>query len=307
MHGTELVRMLGRAVGFTAALMILLPVTFKGQSVDAANPPKVELLWPGGAPGALGNADEDRPTLAIYLPARAKAADVGVVICPGGGYQHLAMDHEGRQVAQWLNGLGVAAFVLKYRLGPRYHHPVEMADGLRAMRFVRFHAADYGIASDRIGIWGFSAGGHLASTVGTHYDGGNPNATDPIDRAGSRPDFMVLAYPVITFNEPYLHRGSMHSLLGENPDPQLIHLLSNELQVTPETPPTFLFQTTNDETVPVENSVLFYEALVRNHVPAEMHIFERGHHGVGLAPSDPALSLWPGLLAQWFRTRGLLK
>ncbi|HEV2350509.1 MAG TPA: alpha/beta hydrolase [Terriglobia bacterium] len=297
----------GRGLYFATACVFLAPVILKGQSAEEASLPKVELLWPGGAPGALGNADTDRPTLTIYLPEHAQAAGFGVVVCPGGGYQNLAMDHEGKQVAEWLNGLGAAAFVLKYRLGPRYHHPVEMEDGLRAMRFVRFHAADYGIAPDRIGIWGFSAGGHLASTVGTHFDGGNPNAADAIERVGSRPDFMVLAYPVITFTTPYAHKGSMRNLLGDNPDAKLVHLLSNELQVTPETPPTFLFQTTNDETVPVENSVLFYEALLKNHVPAEMHIFERGHHGVGLAQNDPALSHWPELLAQWFRTRGLLK
>lgn len=307
MGGMGRISRLGRGVCFAAACMILLPVTFKGQGVDAAGPPKVELLWPDGAPGALGNADTDRPTLTTYLPGHAKAAAFGVVVCPGGGYGMLAMDHEGKQVAEWLNGLGATAFVLKYRLGPRYHHPVEMEDGLRAMRFVRFHAADYGIAPDRIGIWGFSAGGHLASTVGTHFDGGNSTANDPIDRVGSRPDFMVLAYPVISFTTPYLHAGSMRNLLGDNPDPQLVRNLSNELQVTAETPPTFLFHTTSDDGVPVENSVLFYEALRENHVPAEMHLFEQGHHGVGLAQKDPALSHWPELLAQWFRTRGLLK
>jgi acetyl esterase/lipase len=272
-----------------------------------AAPQKVELLWPSGAPGAQGNADEDRPALTIYLPEPAKAAGFGVVVCPGGGYHNLAMDHEGQQIAKWLNGLGAAAFVLKYRLGPHYHHPVEMNDGLRAMRLVRSHAREYGIAEDRIGIWGFSAGGHLASTVGTHFDNGNPNAADPIDRASSRPDFMVLAYPVISFTTPFAHHGSMENLLGENPDPALVRLLSNELQVTGQTPATFLFHTDSDDVVPVENSVLFYEALKRNHVPAEMHIFERGPHGVGLAQTDPALSHWPELLAQWFRTRGLLK
>ena len=177
------------------------------------------------------------------------------------------MDHEGRQIADWLNGLGVAAFVLKYRLGPRYHHPVEMEDGQRALRWVRYHAKEYGIAADRIGIWGFSAGGHLASTVGTHFDRGKPDASDPIDRLSCRPDFMVLAYPVISFTTPYVHTGSMHHLLGDHPDPALVQLLSNELQVTPQTPPTFLFHTDNDEGVPVENSVLFYQALHKNHVP----------------------------------------
>ena len=287
-------------------LFNLLMILILAACLQAA-PQKVELLWPNGAPGAQGNADEDRPTLAIYLPDAAKAAGFGVVVCPGGGYHNLAMDHEGQQIAEWLNGLGAAAFVLKYRLGPRYHHPVEMNDGLRAMRFVRSRAREYGIAVDRIGIWGFSAGGHLASTVGTHLDNGNPSATDPIERVSSRPDFMILAYPVISFATPYVHRGSMENLLGKKPDPALVRLLSNELQVSGQTPPTFLFHTDSDDVVPVENSVLFYEALKRNHVPAEMHIFERGPHGVGLAKKDPALSHWPELLAQWFRTRGLLK
>lgn len=275
--------------------------------VTLGAPPKVELLWTAGAPGALGTADEDIPTLAIYLPDQAKATGSGIVVCPGGGYQHLAMDHEGRQIADWLNSLGIAAFVLKYRLGPRYHHPVEMEDGQRAMRFVRFHAKDYGLAADRLGIWGFSAGGHLASTIGTHFDSGNPDATDPIDREGCRPDFMILAYPVISFTTTYVHKGSMRNLLGDHPDPALVQNLSTELQVTPQTPPTFLFCTDSDQTVPAENSVLFYMALRKNHVPAEMHIFAHGPHGVGLAQKDPALSVWPTLLANWFRVRGILK
>jgi acetyl esterase/lipase len=287
--------------------ILLLVLTVSMPMGSRAGPQKVDLLWQGGAPGALGNADEDRPTLTIYLPDSAKAAGFGVVVCPGGGYQMLAMDHEGRQEAQWLNGLGIAAFVLKYRLGPRYHHPLEMQDGQRAMRFVRFHARDYGVPPDRIGIWGFSAGGHLASTVGTHFDRGKPDAADPIERVSCRPDFMILAYPVTSFATPYAHKGSMHNLLGDNPDPEVVRSLSNELQVTPETPPTFLFATGSDDEVPVENSVLFYEALRRNHVPAELHIFERGPHGVGLAQKDPALSVWPTLLANWFRMRGLLK
>jgi acetyl esterase/lipase len=286
-------------------LILILMVIFP--AVAEAAPQKDELLWPGGAPGALGNADEDRPTLTIYLPEKDKAVGVGVVICPGGGYVHLAMDHEGRQVAEWLNGLGIAAFVLKYRLGPRYHHPVEMEDGQRAMRFARYHAADYGIGADRIGMWGFSAGGHLASTVGTHFDNGQPSAPDPIDRMNCRPDFLILAYPVISFTTPYVHRGSMVNLLGDHRDPELVRSLSNELQVTPQTPPTFLFCTDSDTTVPAENSVLFYLALRKNHVPAEIHIFAHGPHGVGLAQKDPALSLWPTLLANWFRTRGFLK
>jgi len=283
-------------------LLMILPVC-----ASQAATHKVELLWPNGAPGAQGTQPEDTPTLTVYLPDPGQAVPTGVVVCPGGGYRVLAMEKEGTDIAEWLNSIGIAAFVLKYRLGPRYHHPVEMWDGQRALRYVRYHAKDYGIDPDRIGIWGFSAGGHLASTVGTHFDSGNPQAPDPIDRVSSRPDFMVLAYAVISFVTPYVHKGSMHSLLGENPDPKLVSYLSNELQVTPETPPTFLFSTDSDTTVPCENSILFFLALRKNHVPAEMHIFEPGHHGVGLAPTHAALSVWPTLLANWFRTRGLLK
>jgi acetyl esterase/lipase len=265
--------------------------------------PKMELLWPNGAPGALGNDESDRPNLMIQLP-QSNGVHSGVVVCPGGAYGMLAVDHEGRQVAEWLNARGVAAFVLRYRLGPRYHHPIELGDAQRALRFVRFHAADYGVASDRIGIWGFSAGGHLASTAGTHFDAGNADAADPIDRVGSRPDFMILAYPVISFTTPYTHRGSLRNLLGDNPDPKLVTSLSNETQVTPETPPAFLFHTTTDSGVPAENSVLFYLALRKAGVPAEMQIYERGPHGVGLALFDPILSSWPKQLAEWMRLHG---
>lgn len=268
--------------------------------------PPVELLWKDGAPGALGAEDADRPTLAIYLPAPEKAVRTGVVVCPGGGYRGLAMDHEGKQIAEWLNGLGVAAFVLKYRLGPRYRHPAPLLDAQRAIRTVRARARDFGVRPDRIGIWGFSAGGHLASTAGTHFDPGRPDAPDPVERVSSRPDFLILAYPVISFTTEYVHRGSRTNLLGENPAPQLLELLSNEKQVTPQTPPTFLFHTTADQGVPVENSVLFYLALRKAGVPAEMHLYERGKHGVGLAPGDPVLSTWAGRLADWLRARGLL-
>ncbi len=269
--------------------------------------PKVELLWPNGAPGALGSEDTDKPNLTVYLP-HANGEHSGVVVCPGGGYGMLAVDHEGKQIADWLNARGVAAFVLRYRLGPRYHHPIELGDAQRALRFVRFHAADYGIEPGKIGIWGFSAGGHLASTAGTHFDAGQPSsAPDPIDRVSSRPDFMVLCYPVISFITPYVHRGSMRNLLGENPDPKLAASLSNETQVTPQTPPTFLFHTTGDTGVPPENSVLFYLALRKAGVPAEMHIYERGEHGVGLALFDPILSSWPGRLEAWMRLNGWMR
>jgi acetyl esterase/lipase len=272
-----------------------------------AAPPKVVLLWPSGAPGALGNGAQDRPTLTIFLPEAKKAVGAGVVICPGGGYQYLAMDKEGYEPAKWLNSLGIAAFVLKYRLGPRYHYPAETDDGLRAVRYVRDHASDYGVKPGRIGIWGFSAGGHLASFVGTHFDSGKPGASDPIDRVSSRPDFLVLAYAVIAFDTPYAHQGSLHNLLGEHPGPKLVRYVSNELHVTPQTPPTFLFTTDSDTTVPDENSILFYMAMRKNRVPGELHVFEPGHHGVGLASTDATLSLWPTLLENWLRTRGLLR
>jgi len=274
--------------------------------VAGAPAPKVELLWPGGAPGALGNDDADRPSLTIYLPP-SNGVQSGVVVCPGGGYGMLAVDHEGKQIADWLNARGVAAFVLRYRLGPRYHHPIELGDAQRALRFVRSHAPEYGITTDKIGIWGFSAGGHLASSAGTHFDSGNASAADAIDSVSSRPDFMILAYPVISLTTQYVHRGSLRNLLGDNPDPQLAASLSNETQVTPQTPPAFLFHTTTDSGVPVENSVLFYLALRKAGVPAEMHIYEQGPHGVGLALFDPILSAWSRQLEPWMRLHGWMK
>lgn len=257
--------------------------------------PKTELLWPNGAPGAVGAEDADKPALSFYLPPAARAVGTAVVVCPGGGYGHLAMDHEGDQIGRWLNSIGVAAFVLKYRLGPRYHHPAPLQDAQQAIRTVRSRAREFGIAPDRIGIWGFSAGGHLASTAATHFE------------ADSRPDFLILGYPVVSFTTEYTHKGSMRNLLGDNPDPKLVESLSNEKQVTAQTPPTFLFHTTEDKTVPVENSVLFYLALRKAGVPVEMHIYERGPHGVGLAPLDRALSSWPERLAVWLEVRGLLR
>ena len=267
-------------------------------AVCALAQPRTELLWPTGAPGALGEEDKDQPSITIYLPEAGKATGTGVVVCPGGGYGALAMDHEGKQVAEWLNSHGVAAFVLKYRLGPKYHHPVELGDAQKAIRTVRARAKEFGVAADRIGIMGFSAGGHLSSTAATHF------STE--DGISSRPDFAILCYPVVTFKDPYAHKGSRRNLLGDTPDPALVENLSNETQVTRETPPTFLFHTDADAGVPPENSVQFYLALRRAGVPAEMHIFEKGRHGVGLALNDPILSHWPPLLANWLRTRGLI-
>lgn len=269
--------------------------------------PQTIPLWAGRAPDAQGDAPEDIPTLTIYMPQNTTGPMTAVVVAPGGGYRALAMNHEGRLVANYLNSLGLAAFVLKYRLGPKYHHPVELGDAQRAIRTVRARAAEWHIAPDRIGIMGFSAGGHLASTASTKFDAGNASAADAIDRAGSRPDFSILGYPVISFTEPWTHQGSKTNLLGENPDPALVRSLSNETQVTKDTPPTFIFQTNADTTVPAENAVHYYLALRKAGVPAELHIFKDGAHGVGLAMQDPVLSEWPRTLANWMRASGLIK
>ena len=268
--------------------------------------PVTESLYGGKAPGAIGDEDLDKPTLTRYLADPTKATGTAVVVCPGGGYGALAMDHEGKQIAEYLNNLGVSAFVLKYRLGPRYRHPAPLQDAQRAIRTVRSRAAEWGVKPDRVGIWGFSAGGHLASTAATHFDAGRTEAADAIERASSRPDFAILAYPVITFVNEHVHKGSRRNLLGDTPDDKLVQYLSNETQVTPQTPPTFLFHTNEDAGVPPENSVLFYLALRKAGVPAEMHIYERGRHGVGLAPRDPVLSSWGARLSDWLRIRGLL-
>lgn len=273
-------------------LLLLLPLTLLAQPKAAE--PAAELLWPNGAPGALGSEDADKPALTAWL-ARAdqKPNGMAIVVCPGGGYGALAMDHEGKQIAQWLNSQGIAAFVLKYRLGPRYHHPAPLQDAQQAIRIVRKRASEFKINPEHVGIMGFSAGGHLAATAATH-----------LQAPGVRPDFAILGYPVITFtNEPYVHKGSRRNLLGDSPSRELSEELSNELQVTRDTPPVFLFHTTEDKGVPPENSVLFYMACRKAGVPAEMHIYEKGPHGVGLAPTDLALSSWPARLADWLRLR----
>ena len=260
-------------------------------------------LWPNGAPGARGTADSDNPKVTIYLP-KERNTGTGVLIFPGGSYAFLAMDHEGRQIAEWLNHLGVAAFVVQYRVAP-YHHPTEIIDAKRAMRYVRSHAAEFKIAPERIGVWGFSAGGHLASTLGTHYDSGNPPSPDPIERVSSRPDFMVLAYPVI---DPLASaaKGSFDNLLGKDADPALVLELSNDLHVNAQTPPTFLMAAGDDQAVSPESALNFYSALLKAGVPAELHMYESGGHGFGLGSTNPRVSSWSQRLAEWLRDRGLL-
>lgn len=264
------------------------------------------LLWPDGAPGAVGTEDVDKPSLWVYPADKKVANGTGVVICPGGGYGILAVDHEGTQVAKWYNRIGVTAFVLKYRLAPRYKHPAPMQDVQRAIQYVRSHAKEYHLTPHRIGVAGFSAGGHLASTAATHFVDAKPDAKDPIDRVSSRPDFAVLAYPVITMTESFGHGGSKKNLLGENPSEVLAKLMSNELQVTPKTPPTFLFHTGDDTGVPVENALAFYAACRKHKVPAELHVYQFGPHGVGLAPGNLALNTWKDHVHDWLRNSGLL-
>jgi acetyl esterase/lipase len=277
-----------------------------GEKVYVVADPKTFPLWEHGAPGAKGDTSEDIPSITVYLPVSPTHSGTAVVVAPGGSYTMLASNHEGRQVANWFNAMGVTAFVLKYRLGPRYHHPIELGDAQRAIRWVRAHADEYGYKSDRVGIMGFSAGGHLASTAGTKFDEGHADSRDPIERLSCRPDFMILAYPVISMSAPYTHQESATNLLGENASEGLRRELSSELHVSANTPPTFLFSTTTDTLVPPENTVAFYSALLKAGVPAEVHVFEKGPHGVGLEIGDPLLGEWPMLLRNWLRDRGLL-
>lgn len=317
-------------------------------------------LWPEGAPDAVGQEEADKPTLTPYLPEAGKESGSAMIVCPGGGYRNLAA-HEGEPVAQWLAGMGITAFVLKYRLAPRYGHPAPFLDGKRAIKVVRAHATQYGLGHDRIGILGFSAGGHLASCVATLFDKANPQADDPVEKWSSRPNAVVLVYPVISLEPDFGHMGSCRALLGrfvgkedevaaghgksgaepEDPHPStfenmlktlreiaidagkedvdtsegetsperlppasLMASLTTYKQVTEETPPTFLVHTTTDAGVPCENSVFFARALRHAGVPVELHLFEEGPHGFGLAPGNPLLSCWPAMCGRWLQLRG---
>jgi len=289
-----------------AALVFAVISTLAATSL-AAEPVTIP-LWADGAPGTPATKPADEPVLFLYRPAESAADGTAIVVCPGGGYGHLAMDHEGKQIAEWLNSLGITAVVLKYRHnGSGHQHPVPMTDGQRAIRTVRARAAEWGIDPAKIGVLGFSAGGHLASTLGTHFDAGQPDAADPIDHASSRPDFMILCYPVISMTSEHMHQGSRENLLGKKPDAGLARKMSNELQVTADTPPTFLWHTDADTVVPVENSVAFYLAMQQAGVPGELHVFQNGHHGLGLARDVPGTSAWPDLCRQWLEVRGLIE
>jgi acetyl esterase/lipase len=290
---------------FGVSMLIFCGLTADAQPATQPAPTATLKLWPDGAPLAKGTADADTPTLAVYLPDPSTANGCGIVICPGGGYSHLSMIREGSDVAHWLNSHGVAAFVLKYRLNP-YRQPVPMLDGQRAMRLARFHATDWNIDPNRIGMMGFSAGGHVASTIGTHFDSGNPAAPDPIDRLGCRPDFLVLLYPVISMKQEIAHAGSRHFLLGDIPSDELVQSLSNETQVTAQTPPTFLAASKTDPTVKIINSELFYQALQKAGVPSQLVEFNTGGHGWGLAPNNPELAVWKDTCLTWMNERGFM-
>ncbi len=291
-----------------ARLAVLCGLIFwlQGSALQAADPQTMR-LWDGAAPNALGSEEKDIPTVIVYLPENAKKPMPALVICPGGGYGGLAKDHEGHEIAKWANEMGMAGVIVLYRhRGRGYGHPNPLLDAQRAIRMTRHHANDWEIDPARVGIIGFSAGGHLTSTVLTHFDAGQPEAADPINRLSSRPDFGILCYPVIALGESYTHGGSQKNLLGQDPDPELVKFLSSEKQVTSQTPPAFLWHTAEDKAVAAENSLRFYSAMVTAGVPGELHIFPTGRHGLGLAASTPGAAQWPGLCQNWLRQIGVL-
>jgi acetyl esterase/lipase len=285
-----------------------LCATAQGTAAAARNLP----LWNGPAPLATGTnfgtetQTTDIPSIDVFLPA-ANPTKTAVLVIPGGGYMHEAINKEGTMIAQWLNAHGIAAFVLHYRVSP-YTYPAPLLDGMRALRVIRSRAAEFGIGEDHIGVWGFSAGGHLSSVLATHFDETLPGTeslpTDAIDKLSDKPAFAVLSYPVISMDPSIAHMGSHDALLGKTPDPKMVALFSSELQVSDETPPVFLFATTDDKTVPVMNSVRFYEACAAHHVEVEMHLYEHGPHGMGLAQGRPGVELWTQALAAWMQIHG---
>lgn len=272
--------------------------------------PSTFLLWPDGAPSALGTNAADSPTLTVFLPADSMPLRAAMVVCPGGGYRQLS-PHEGELYAKWLSEHGMVAFVLKYRLGSDgYRHPAMWQDVSRALRTVRARAAEWSVDPHRIGVMGSSAGGHLASAALTHFVDGDPRSADIIERASSRPDLGVLCYPVISMDEHFAHRGSRENLLGTNPPAALVKLLSSELQVASNTPPCFVWSTADDKTVPVENSLRFAAALRAAQVPFALHIYEHGHHGQGLGAREwqPEKFLpWTCELERWLQQHGFIR
>ena len=297
---------LALSLGTTAPVLVKAQVGQAPTAAVVAPRPVSYVLWPDGPPGIALDAPGTRPTLTLHRPGPGTANGSVVVVCPGGGYGGLAA-HEAEPIADWLNSLGVTAVVLRYRLGPAFHHPAMLEDAARAIRMTRANAQLWQVDPARLAILGFSAGGHLASTVGTHFDAGNPVATDPIDRQSSRPDRMILIYPVISMKEPLTHGGSKRNLLGAQPSAELVLSLSNETQVRADTPPTFIAHTDADTVVPAENPLLFTLALREHKVPVELHLFEQGAHGLGLGRGGLPFGEWTGLCARWLDAQGFLK
>ena len=289
---------------------------FSQPPVEAAAQPRVIAIWPEGVPGAKPGGGEERtedgrvynvqvPTLTVFAPAPGLATGTSVINCPGGGYTRLAISNEGEGIARRLTAVGVTVFVLKYRL-KEYGHTAPLQDVLRAVRYVRAHAAELGVRPDRIGVFGSSAGGHLAASAATLYDAPEGRTGAPLDATSARPDFVGLLYPVITFKPPFAHEGSRKSLIGDAPAADLLERLSLETQVTKDTPPVFMVHTEEDTSVPLENSLLFFQALRRAGVPAELHIFEKGRHGFGTSAGLGPTSDWPARLEAWMRSHGWL-
>lgn len=278
--------------------------------------PRVIELWPEGVPGLLADAPPERiedervynvsvATLTLFPARSPDARRAGVIVCPGGGYVRLSVAKEGSEVTRFLNSLGVSAFVLKYRVAP-YRHPAALRDVLRAVRWVRAHAEELGVDAGRIGVFGSSAGGHLAASAGTLFDSPDGKTGAPLDSVSARPDFLALLYPVITMKDPYAHGGSRKALLGPSPAPSAVEAASLEDHVSPETPPAFIVHTAEDQSVPVENSLAFYRALRAASVPAEMHLYEKGPHGFGLRKDLGPASEWPARFVEWLKSRRLL-
>lgn len=312
---------------FAVAALILLSVRAISQAPEPPLTPRqpklppghqrVAMLWPAGAPGALGKKDIDEPRLFVF-PARVDATErtalhsprTGVIVLPGGAYRTLMMEKEGAAVARWLSQRGVDAFVLQYRLGPKYHFPAPMLDGARAVRYVRSHAGELGIAPNKIGVWGFSAGGHLAGWLATVHDNGDPRAQDPIDRVSDRPDFAILSYARLSMDPEIPRPTNLEALIGDHPSLQTINTVSIERHANKDTSPSFIFSTSADETVNSLNATAYYDALKRLHIPVELHIFERGAHGVGLGlglQHVPELSELTVLVENWMQTHGWME
>ncbi len=287
-------------------------IVLLGCSVSVSSAADPIRLWEGDAPGATGKEPKDIPTLTPYLPSADKTSGTAIVVCPGGGYGGLA-GHEGEGYAKWLADNGISAFVLKYRLGSAgYRHPVMLNDVSRAIRLVRSQAAEWKLDTKRVGVMGSSAGGHLASTAVTHFDAGKADSDDAVEKQSSRPDFGVLCYAVISMEDGVTHSGSKANLLGKNPDPKLVELLSNEKQVTKQTPPCFVWSTGDDKAVPVTNSLRFVTALQQNGIAYDFHVYQKGPHGIGLSEGRngvPANDVhpWGKDLLYWMRQNEWLK